>query len=162
MMFILALCLFWGSLCDSVESGYENIKPLHTSRGAVEKLLGKPTVDEHGYRYRYPVKEGFVDVIYSSEPCKDSKYGLGEFNIPADTVLSYRVLRTDHPKVTEVQFDRDKFPKHGDYHLLTYFSYVNADNSVAILTMTDETLMEYVYEIEYEPTKEDIESFKCK
>jgi hypothetical protein len=161
MFFGPALFLFLFTCCDWIADGYKGIRSLHASKTAVEKLLGKGEVDDNGY-YTYTTPDMFIRLDYSTEPCSAGQYGRGKFNIPADTVLIYRVLPKDMPLISEVEFDRDKFPRYSSEHLLNYAAYVIPDNSISIHTMIKEARDELMYEVEYRPTKEDLEKFKCK
>jgi hypothetical protein len=161
MIQILAFLLFLFYCCDSVEDGYKAIKPLHTSKASVEKLLGKAEIDGNGY-YMYSTDDALVRIDYSSVPCTANQYRRGEFDVPRDTVLTYSVLPKNEPKLSEIKFDRDKFRRTSSEHLLNYAAYVNADNSISVRLMIIEARDEVVYEIAYRPIKQDAEKLKCK
>src|SRR5258708_21936317 len=86
----LTLLLVFAIGCDSIEEGWKTIRPLSTTKDSVQKLLGNPEIDENGY-YGYVTEDAYVQINYSSAPCKDNQYKRGIFNVPTDTVISYTV-----------------------------------------------------------------------
>jgi hypothetical protein len=160
MLIALVFLSFFIACCDFIEDGYKGIKPLHSSKASVEQMLGKPQIDENGY-HKYMTADGFLRVVYTTKPCSENNLGRGDFSVAENTVLSYRVLLTDKPAISDLTFDRQRFPRSTSEHLLNYASYVNKDNSISILAMNTRDGQDKVYEIAYRPTKEDSEKYKC-
>lgn len=158
--FIL-LFLFLTPCCDSLEDGWKGIKPLHTSRKVVEKVLGQAKVDDNGHRM-YSTAEAYVQVDYTVEPCSDNGYERGRYKLPINTVFIYRVILKNKRKISELEFDREKFHRETAGHVLNYASYVNSDDSVEILLTILPGNEELVYEIDYRPTTKDLEKLACK
>jgi hypothetical protein len=57
---------------------------LRSTRSEVEKILGKPTGSNHIYK----IAAGTVDVTYSQQPCQQIGSAWGDWNVPANTVLT--------------------------------------------------------------------------
>jgi hypothetical protein len=161
MYFGLTLLLFFVICGDSFEAGWKGIKPFHTSKKEVDKLLGKAGEDAYGY-YRYTTPEAEFEFNYSQEPCSSAQQGRGKYNLPANTVLSYRVVLKNRPKVAQFEFDRKKFHRETSGHVLNLASYVRKDNTVSILVAIEKDTEEYVREIAYGASTEEMEKLECK
>ena len=158
LVFVMTLSLV--TYCDSIEDGWKGIKPFHTSRLEVERLLGRPKIDDNGY-YRYSTPEADIEINYSSIPCSENRYGRGKFKIPLETVLSYRVLLKARPKVSDLEFDRQIFQRETSGHVLNLASYVNKDSTVSVLVTIETNSDEFVREIDYRPPTTELEKLEC-
>lgn len=107
-----------------IESGWKSIKPLITDKAFVNKLLGTPKIDENNY-HNYLTEEAFVQVNYSSTPCKNNQYGRGKFNVLQDRVLDYTVRLKKPIKLDEFNFEREKYIKDTSGDLVNTVSYHN-------------------------------------
>lgn len=157
----LTFILLFVTCCDSIDDGWKGIKPFHTPRKEVERLLGEPKVDDNGY-YRYSTPEADIEINYSSTPCSENRYGRGKFKIPVDTVLSYRVIMKTRPKIDDLEFDRQKFQREASGHVLNLASYVNKDNTVSILVTVEIETDEFAREIDYRASSVTMEKLQCK
>ncbi len=60
---------------------------LISNKTDVEKAYGKPErIDDNGY-YNYRMDDSFVQVNFTTKPCRRNQYDRGKFNVPANTVL---------------------------------------------------------------------------
>jgi hypothetical protein len=146
--------------CQQIEAGWKEIKPLKSEKAAVDKKLGTPTVNEIGYYY-YKTNEAFIEVIFSTEPCKKERRGRGIYNIAKDTVISYTVNVKKELKLSDLAFARDKYRRIEDSELKDLVHYFNSDEGVQIATVKREGI-EYVGQIRFNPSQKDTEKFKCK
>ena len=89
------------------EEGWRGIVPLRSTRGDVERVLGKP-IDDLGYLYDTG-KERIL-VYYQSEPCAagdtQGRPARGGWNVPRDTVLSFRVHLKTKVRFSDLKIDR--------------------------------------------------------
>lgn len=71
-VYALFLTVFLNSIvsCQTIEEGWKGIKPLKADKTSVEKLLGKPEIDNNGY-HGYRTDGAFIQVNYSTLPCVD-------------------------------------------------------------------------------------------
>ncbi|MCY7348151.1 MAG: hypothetical protein LH614_18315, partial [Pyrinomonadaceae bacterium] len=102
---VLILIIFLNIIgfSQTVEDGWKGIKPLKTDKTAVDKILGKPEMDDNNYQ-RYSTDEAFVRVNYSTVPCKDNQYKRGEYNIAKDLVWDYYVVLDNIVKLSDFKY----------------------------------------------------------
>ena len=107
------------------------VAPLKTSRISFEKIYGPPVVknpENHVFKYRTDSLS--IEVIFTAKPCSDG-YG-GEYGVRQDTVLYYTVFFRKPVKISDVNFDMNKFSKDESGDVLNYFQYINRDQGVTI------------------------------
>jgi len=145
---------------QTVEDGWKAIKPLKTDKVMVDKTLGTPEIDDNNY-HGYKTNEAFVQVNYSTAPCKDNQYKRGKYGIAQDTVLDYIVNLREQIKLSDFKYKREKYIKDTSGCLLNSALYINEADGVWFNVYIQEDI-EYVTKIYYKPNKQDTESLKCK
>ncbi len=130
-VFVLILLLNSVVLCQTIEDGWKGIKPLETNKTKVDKLLGKPEIDDNGY-YNYRTDEAFIQVNYSENPCSKDNYGRGKYTVAKDTVLSYWVHLKEGIKLSEFNFDREKYYKDTSGDLKSSYDFYNDEDGIGI------------------------------
>lgn len=161
-MYFLCLLIFLSSIyiCEPVESGWKNIKPLSTDKASVDKLLGEPKIDDNGY-FGYSTEEAFVQVSYSTAPCTENQYGRGEYDVPERTVLRYWVHVKKPLKLSDVKFAREKYFRDTSGHIKDNVLYISREFGVMI-TVGSQEGVEYIGNIEYRPGSSEEDKHKCK
>ena len=159
-LFILILLLNSIVFCNSIENGWKEIKPLETNRATVDKLLGQPEIDDNGYHI-YETDEALVRIIYTETPCKDHKFKRrGEYNVAKDTVLEYWVVLKQRIKLSEIQFDQEKYYKDTSGDLTSHADYDYFEEGIRIGVYIQEDV-EYVTGFSFRPGKRHDEMYKC-
>lgn len=161
MYFAIALILLSSvASCQTVDDGWKGIKPLHTGKGAAEKLLGKAKVDDNNY-HMYTNGDVSVEINYSTSPCKKEQYNRGKFDVPESTVLGYRVLFKTYPKLSELKFNKEKYENYPGGHVpnLEYFSNYEDGIRIEVVMRNGD---QFVQKIEYSPSKSDSKKLACK
>jgi hypothetical protein len=93
----------------SQAQGWRGIKPLHSTRGAVERLTGPP-MQPNGITY--DLKGERVNVGYSDAPCaKGWPFG---WNVSPGTVTSITIHPQPRPKLADLPIDLSKSKKYVD------------------------------------------------
>jgi hypothetical protein len=143
---------------SKIEDGWKGIKPLRTDKKSVEKLLGKPEIDNNGY-HGYRTEEAFIRVNYSTLPCQDNQYKRGEYNIPKDTVLNYSVRPQKLTLLSNLNFKKEQYYKDtsGDANSVRL---INNEEGITI-SVQDQEKTEYFSGVDFRPSKDDAEKFKC-
>lgn len=157
---MLTLILTSAVSCESIENGWKKIKPLQTERTVAERVLGSGAADDNSY-YMYPTEDAYVQVNYSTAPCKANRYERGKFNVPYNTVLDYSVMFKNPPLLSEIRFNREKYVKDTSGDLLDVAAYRNNEDGVDI-AVAIEGNREIVHKIYFRPTRKDSEKFVCK
>lgn len=142
---------------QSLEDGWLGILPLMTTKEDVEKKLGKPKIDENGY-HGYRFEGGFIQVNYSTAPCKANPYNRGKYNIESDTVLDYTVNLHDGVRLSELKFDREAYRKEESTHGGNL--YIRRDNSIWITTFT-EGGQEYAVRLDFRAGNLESAKWRC-
>src|SRR5438876_9242267 len=99
-------------LCLAVSSGaqgWRGIKPLHSTREQVERLIGPP-MQPNGITY--DLKNERVNVVYSDGNCANGwPYG---WNVKPGTVIGITIYPQPRPKLSELPIDLSKSKKYVD------------------------------------------------
>lgn len=142
----------------SIENGWKGIKPLEANKTSVNKLLGKPEIDDNGY-YGYFADGAFIQVNYSTAPCQENHYNRGKFDVSEDTVLDYSV-NIKQVALSEIKFKRENYKRDASDHT-NFAEYLNGKDGVeiSVIIYGDD---EYARQIRYRPSKKSAEKFKCK
>ena len=85
---------------------WQRIKPLHSTRADVLKLLGKPPSfsEPMWMSVFYPIPEGRLNILYVRRPCDRSLPGdAGNWNVAPDTVLEMSIQVTKRIKVSKLK-----------------------------------------------------------
>jgi hypothetical protein len=146
--------------CDSIEDGWQNIKPLRTNRSSVDKLLGSAKKSSPGY-FNYKTDDASIQVNYTTAPCQPDSLERGKYNLPESTVLDYRVLLNKKVKLSVLKFNRVNYKREKDAELIGLTHYENIEEGIHITTGDFEGI-EYVLDIRFRASKVDSEKFRCK
>lgn len=157
---MLALALFFTLICDGIEDGWKGIRPLHSDRSAVEKVLGKAKIAEDG-DYVYLTDDAVIRVNYSNAPCQAADYGRGKYKVAEGTVLDYVVNFRNDMRLRDLSFQRDKYIRDTSGDVINFVSYVNLLGGVTA-SVTVEENVEFVTSLRYRATKVDESKFLCK
>jgi hypothetical protein len=158
-MLISILIISFFISCNSIENGWKGIQPLNTDKNSVNNILGTPKIDQNNF-FEYETTEAFIRINYSSGSCIKDYYGRGSYIIARDHVIDYTVRFKKLIKVSDFEFDKDKYSRsEDDTANFAYYTYVDSGIVLHIL-IKDGT--EYVSKIDFMPTKSQRETFKCK
>jgi len=107
--------------------GWRGIVPLHSTRKAVERLIGQP-LKPGGTTYDLPNER--VNIGYSAVPCtKGWPYG---WNVPPGTVTSIDVFPKRKVMLSELHLDLTKFTSFNNPHLQGEIHYNNFEEGFSI------------------------------
>jgi hypothetical protein len=160
---------YWPSAtdCTQLERAYaartqtnswRGIRPLHSTRGDVEKSLGGPQRQLLTQAYLYVRDEDKIEVLYSEGPCRDSD--VGKWNVAASTVLRITIYPQRTLLLRDLNLDKSKYARGKDPHLPQTFFLVNRGEGVMIQTQERDGY-ECVLLIEYSRSNDDI-GLLCK
>jgi hypothetical protein len=124
---------------------WRQIVPLKSTRADVERLLG-PT--KEAYFAVYHLKEGILDIEYSSGPCRPDRKG--GWNVPKDVVITLNLTPHLKTRIVDLKLDRKKFRKIVDKHVIGALYYVNDEAGITYAVQNGEVSF-----VEYHPTKKD-------
>jgi hypothetical protein len=124
---LLSGALLLGFLGSSQAQGWRGIRPLHSTRDNIERLIGPPmqpngsTYDLNGER---------VNIGYSDGRCtKGWPYG---WNVPARTVTAITVYPQPRPKLAELPIDISKATRYVDPTGVIHYNNDEEGLSVAV------------------------------
>ena len=104
----MCVCLFVATLlAQTSQSFWQNkfgIVPLHSTRADVERLYGEPIRDSCLCNFR--TSKETIHVAFATAYCAGPEYG---WNVPRDTVQSFRVNLNDPPRLSELAPDLNGF-----------------------------------------------------
>jgi len=144
ILWVSTILIFYFAVSCQAQ-GWRGIRPLHSTREDVERLIGPPMRPNDSV---YDLKGERVSITYSGASCaKDWPYG---WNVPAGTVVAIRISPQPRPKLTELQIDLSTFRKFVDPSGFAH--YTNADEGLTV--EVDENEHE-VRVIEYYPAASD-------
>jgi hypothetical protein len=159
---VLLLGIILSSVClgqsERIENGWKGIKVLQTTRAEVEKILGKPTIDEYN-NIKYYIDEGLIRISYSQEPCSNDSQG--RYDVPKDTVFDYEVIITREMDLTNLIWKKELYKKTKDSHVLYNSYYSNQNEGITISTKTKKD-GENVWSIRFYVSPELYEKHRCK
>ena len=121
------------------------ITPLRSTRGDVEKLVGRPSKPNTSL---YETDKELVHIIYATVPCEEGV--AGAWNVPPDTVIRIEVTPKKTLYVKDFNIDESKYKKVEQPHISGAITYVNEEEGVLI-----ETRYEEVVAIQYGPISAD-------
>lgn len=137
------LIFYFGGSCQA--QGWRGLRPLHSTREDVERLIGPPMRPNDSV---YDLKGERVSVTYSGASCaKGWPYG---WNVPPGRVIAIRISPQPRPKLADLPIDLSKFGKFVDPS--GFVHYTNADEGLTV--EVDETEYE-VRVLEYYPAASD-------
>ena len=104
---------------------WRQIVPLKSTRADVERLLG-PTKEP--YFAVYHLKEGILDIEYSSGPCRPERKG--GWNVPRGVVITLNFSPKRNRRIKDLKLDPKKFRKIVDDHVIGALYYVNDEEGI--------------------------------
>lgn len=108
------------------EQVWRDIKPLHSTRSDVERLLGKPHMQ--GDVYDYDGER--VSIIYQRHTCEQSN-GEG-YNVPMDTVLFFVVnFKNKDRSLSDFPIDWTQYEKAEGGHVAGVANYYDRDRGIS-------------------------------
>ncbi len=117
--------LIMSLLGSSQAQGWRGIRPLHSTRDDVERLIGPP-MQPRGITY--DLKNERVNVVYSDGKCaKGWPYG---WNVSPGTVIGITIYPQPRPKLADLPIDLSKFKKYVDPSAFIHFN--NDDEGVSM------------------------------
>jgi hypothetical protein len=128
---------------------WKGIVPLHSTHADVDKLLGRPTLEDSGYE----VDGERVQITYSAHGCEE---GLPSgWNVPPNTVVSISVSSTKDLKLADVLVSGKKYDQIYAVHT-THVAYVDVQEGVRYATLDGSLL-----DITYFGTEADDKKLRC-
>jgi hypothetical protein len=107
--------------------GWRGIKPIHSTREDVERLIGPPMRPNDNV---YDLKNERVSISYSSAPCmKGWPYG---WSVKPGTVISITISPQPRPKLAELPIDISKSTKYIDPSGIIHYNNDDEGLSVAV------------------------------
>ena len=158
MMAVLAFSCF--GFDDTIENGWKSIKLLKTDRKTVEKILGSPKASR-GNAYNYKATDFFIQIRYSTGNCNENNYEKGNYDVPADTVISYQVVLNQDLKLEDLKFQREKYERQVSPEQSKLIYYINKSDAILIAVSLVDGI-EYVGQIYFDPSPADRKMFECK
>ena len=137
--------LMMSLLGSSQAQGWRGIRPLHSTREDVERLIGSPMQPKG---ITYDLKNERVNVVYSDGKCaKGWPYG---WNVPPGTVIGITIYPQTRPKLADLPIDLSKFKRYVDPQSFVHYTDDEEGLSVAI-----DPSEQQVRTIEYFPVTSD-------
>jgi hypothetical protein len=97
-------CIVLCAAGAAVAKPWRNIIPLHSKRGDVRRLLGKPIIGGDGSIELYELEEGRVHVMYARQPCEQGlPADWGNWNVARDTVVNISITLNKDLRVTDLK-----------------------------------------------------------
>lgn len=107
--------------------GWRGIRPLHSTRTDVERLLGPPVRNWMGISF-YEFEGERVQFYFAEGPCGS---GSSRWNVPRDTVIGISITPKPHQlKFDDLTLDESKFKKERDKEVGGVIHYVNEEEGV--------------------------------
>lgn len=147
--------------CD-IEGGWKGIQVLKTERTEVERLLGRRPAEEVNGEARFVTDEAWITVLYSTEPCSESKTLRGGFKVPRNTVLEYDVVPRGDLLFRDLGRRADLYSRWEDDHVIGFVHYYNKKSAIRLSTRVDSAKkLEYVHRIYFGRTEEQKSALAC-
>jgi hypothetical protein len=124
---------------------WRQIVPLKSTRTDVERLLG-PTKET--YFAVYHLKEGVLDIEYSSGPCRPDRKG--GWKVPKDVVITLNFSPRRKSRIADLKLDPRKFRLVVNDHVIGVLYYVNDEEGI-----TYEVQSGKIDWVEYGPRQKD-------
>ena len=107
--------------------GWRGIRPLHSTRTDVERLLGPPARNGMGISF-YEFERERVQFYFAEGPCGAES---SRWNVPRDTVIGISVTPKPHQlKFDDLTLDKSKFKKERDKEVGGVIHYGNEEEGV--------------------------------
>ena len=124
---------------------WRQIVPLKSTRSEVERMLGPR---KEVYFAVYHLKEGILDIEYSSGPCRPERKG--GWNVPKDVVITLNFSPHRNRRIADLKLDPKKFRKVVDEHVIGILYYVNDEEGITYQVQRGK-----IDWVEYHPSKRD-------
>ena len=124
---------------------WRQIVPLKSTRAEVERLLG---LTKEPYFAVYHLKEGTLDIEYSSGPCTPERKG--GWNVPKDVVITLNFSPTRKTRIADLKLDPKKFKRVVDEHVIGISYYINDEDGITYQVQSGK-----IDFVEYHPAKKD-------
>lgn len=108
-------------------AGWRGIVPLRSTRGDVERLIGKPNI-EYGL---YDIANERVRISYSGDPCSEGLQGA--YKVPRDTVVSIDVTPQNTVRLADLRLDPGKYQRTAGRPERDHSLYRNEEEGVTYL-----------------------------
>ncbi|MGI8493851.1 MAG: hypothetical protein ACR2L1_00885 [Pyrinomonadaceae bacterium] len=143
------LCLIFLFSVISKAEEWRGIKPLHSTRADVERLLGQPT-ERYGLSY-YVLENQRVSVHYSDGECSSPS----DWSVPKDTVVSINISPVGGTlSLADLHLDNSKFKINKS--LFEEKEYRNDDDGIVYIVEVNK----FILEIYFNPSVKD-SHFSC-
>lgn len=143
-MTVCLFCLVIMMVTRASAQEWRKIKPLTSTRGEVERLLGPNSKSSYGVDY--DLKDGILSIEYSSGPC--TKERKGGWNVPEGVVISLNFSPKKKQTESALKLNRRKFRRVIDTHTGRNVYYINDKDGIMY-----EIQQGLVDSIEYFPPK---------
>lgn len=127
--------------------GWRGIKPLHSVRADVERLLGQPTNPNNKYSVFYNLENETVTFDYAGGPPCDGTNG---WQVPEGTVMKIAISPRKRLQLSELNIEVSRYKKINHEAGPGSIEYINDENGESIETFYDD-----VTRITYFPTVRD-------
>jgi len=145
-VFLTLVSVILGVAPSTQAQGWHGIKPLHSTRQDVERLVGPP-IKPNGITY--DLKDARVNIVYSDGDCMNGwPYG---WNVKPGTVLGITLYPQPRPRLAELSIDISKSKKFIDPSGVTHYN--NDDDGVSVAVDTNNYEVKV---IEYYPAANDV------
>ena len=135
---------------------WRGLVPLRSNRSDVERVLGKPAMPPTAFEI-YKTETERVDVLYSDGPC--GSVPSTHWNVAKDIVISLHVIPQKVTSIKSLRLDPKKHIRIQESHPNHWFQYWNQDDGIIVHSILERRI-EYLYFIEYRPSKQD-EALRC-
>ena len=128
------------------EQGWRGIRPLHSTREDVERLVGLPMTPGG---ITYDLRTERLNVVYSDGGCKEGKPS--EWNVPLGTVIGLTIYPQTKLMLSDLRMDLSRFDKFINPYNRDSVFYNDDENGLSIGTRSNGE----VVVVQYLPTKKD-------
>lgn len=106
--------------------------------------------------------DSFVQVNFTTKPCRRNQYDRGKFNVPANTVLDVWVSIKKTILFKDLNYDKALYHRDTSGDVQNYVYYFRKDAGIGIGTaILDAQGNEYVGQIDYRPAEKLAVKFAC-
>src|SRR5712671_1240137 len=145
MRVFVCVCIFAATLlAGNPQDFWQNrfgVVPLYSTRADVERLYGDAVSDSCRCNFRRSKET--IHVAFATARCAGPEYG---WNVPRDTVQSFRVTPYDPPRLSEMPLDLNGFVKRYSPEDIVTTYYTNIEKGVVFDVQDD-----HVMGVEYFP-----------
>lgn len=148
------------SSAQQYDLGIPGVKPLKTSRKTFEKIYASPLVTNPENKiYKYQTDTFYIEVTYTGKSCSDENYG--EYDVPTNTLLSATVRYRKPVKLSQLNFDANRFSKDESGDVGDFYQYIDRNNGVTIRVRIRRGDDQYVSSVDYYPNSSEENRRRC-